>query len=1196
MSQRPKRSRGVVLTQQGTNRLEAAIAAAQAIEKEVGKRFTQSELSDRSGLSIKTIRKIRDRAAPTDEISVRALFEAFDLEVEASDYGLPEPSVIVQTASTPRRESRQDLMEAPDASIFYGREAELLLLRQWIANDICRLVVLIGMGGIGKTALSVRLVESIQSEFDYCIWRSLREAPPVAKILVDLIKFVSGQQETALPDTVGELVKRLIYYLQQARCLLVLDNMESILEGGAQAGQYRAGYEGYGTLIQQVGELRHKSCLLITSREKPREVARLEGRHRPVRSYKLRGLEDYAGQEFLRAEGLDDDDTQWKQVFDYYSGNPLALKIAANTIQGLFGGNLEEFLAQGPGFFGDIRDLLEQQFERLPELGQSVMYWLAINREPTSIETLKEDTLEPISTQQLLETLESLRRRSLVERTDEGFTLQNVVMEYVTDRIIFIAKNDLTSNKIIFVNKYALLKAVTKDYIRETQVRLILEPILKELETCLESSIPIESFLKGILHEFKQSDFHKSGYLGGNILNLTCSLRDSLQEYDLSYTSVRQAYLRGVSLKKSDFSHAEIYNSVFTKPFGGIFAVKFNPSGNILATGDTTGSIRLWKIPSYEQFSSLEGHRDTIRTLAFDPTGSILASGSIDHTVKVWDIQSGILINTLKGHTDSVRSISICLDGEILASVSSDHTLRFWSLKTGECLNVINAHNDRIRSIDYYDGKQIVAMASSDKFVKIWDIKSGKCLDCLEGNADYVMSVAFNSGGQLVATGGYDRTVRIWNLATGSDDKTVTYPKTLTGHTAHLRTVCFQPKGNLLASAGYDLTVRLWELNTDRCSKILEGHSSPVNALDFSPDGQILATGSDDHTIRVWNVESGQCLKLLKGYSNWIESIAFSPDASVLATNDQQGSINLWDFTTGKILKTFKGHTDWVFSLAFSSDGKTLVSGSSDRSLRLWDFNTGSCIRILGHEDGITSFTFGLSEKLLISGSFDNTIKLWDFQTGQCLKTLQGHTDSVRSITVNPSGSILASCSNDSTIRVWDLYTGDCLRELTGHKNTVRAIVFLKDNIAASSSSDKSIKIWSIDTGECLKTISAHSNTVSSLDLSPDFQIFASLGKDRAVKIWEVQSQRLLFCLDNFHVDLKSVKFTPCGKYIALGKSDGSIDIWNFQTHKLVKIFKSLRPYEGMDITGTTGLTKAQRSSLLALGAIDHSLEGLQKE
>ncbi|MEM1370143.1 MAG: NB-ARC domain-containing protein [Cyanobacteria bacterium P01_H01_bin.15] len=419
MSQRPKRSRGVVLTQRGADRLEAAISAAQAIEKELGKRFTQSELSDRAGLSIKTIRKIRDRAAPTDEISVRALFKAFDLEVEASDYGLPEPSGIVQTASSPRCESRQDLMEAPDAAIFYGREAELLLLRQWIANDGCRLVALIGMGGIGKTALSVRLVESIQSEFDYCIWRSLREAPPVEKILVDLIKFGSGQQETALPDTVGELVKRLIYYLQQARCLLVLDNMESILEGGAQAGQYRAGYEGYETLIQQVGELRHQSCLLITSREKPREVARIEGRNRPVRSYKLRGLEDYAGQEFLRAEGLGDDDTQWKQVFDYYSGNPLALKIAANTIQGLFGGNLEEFLAQGPGFFGDIRDLLEQQFERLPELGQSVMYWLAINREPTSIEMLKEDILESISTQQLLETLESLRRRSLFERTDE---------------------------------------------------------------------------------------------------------------------------------------------------------------------------------------------------------------------------------------------------------------------------------------------------------------------------------------------------------------------------------------------------------------------------------------------------------------------------------------------------------------------------------------------------------------------------------------------------------------------------------------------------------------------------------------------------------------------------------------------------------------------------------------------------------
>jgi flagellar biosynthesis GTPase FlhF len=55
-----------------------------------------------------------------------------------------------------------DWGEALDVSLFYGRAAELATLEQWLCHDQCRLVMLLGMGGIGKTALSVRLAEQFQ--------------------------------------------------------------------------------------------------------------------------------------------------------------------------------------------------------------------------------------------------------------------------------------------------------------------------------------------------------------------------------------------------------------------------------------------------------------------------------------------------------------------------------------------------------------------------------------------------------------------------------------------------------------------------------------------------------------------------------------------------------------------------------------------------------------------------------------------------------------------------------------------------------------------------------------------------------------------------------------------------------------------------------------------------------------------------
>ncbi|MEM6427394.1 MAG: NB-ARC domain-containing protein, partial [Cyanobacteria bacterium P01_D01_bin.128] len=286
------RQRGVVLTDRGLERLEEAIASAQEAEK-YGKRFTQAELEERAGISRKTIKKIRDRTTTVDSTSVQALFEVFGLELETADYGLPELdySPVTETL-TPSKETRPDPKldwgEKPDTAIFFGRTEELITLHQWIMADQCRLVTLLGMGGIGKTSLAAKLADQIYQQFDYVIWRSLREAPPLDEILVRLIQFLSDQQETEinLPTRLGERIIRLLHYLREHRCLLVLDNLESILQAES-TGQFRDGYEGYGELIGRIGEAEHQSCLLLTSRECPRELAPMAGERLPVRLWSV---------------------------------------------------------------------------------------------------------------------------------------------------------------------------------------------------------------------------------------------------------------------------------------------------------------------------------------------------------------------------------------------------------------------------------------------------------------------------------------------------------------------------------------------------------------------------------------------------------------------------------------------------------------------------------------------------------------------------------------------------------------------------------------------------------------------------------------------------------------------------------------------------------------------------------------------
>jgi hypothetical protein len=70
-----------------------------------------------------------------------------------------------------------DWDEAPDLDHFYGRTQPLNQLEEWITTDNCKLVAIVGMGGIGKTALTVALCDRIQSDFDCLLWRSLTYQP-----------------------------------------------------------------------------------------------------------------------------------------------------------------------------------------------------------------------------------------------------------------------------------------------------------------------------------------------------------------------------------------------------------------------------------------------------------------------------------------------------------------------------------------------------------------------------------------------------------------------------------------------------------------------------------------------------------------------------------------------------------------------------------------------------------------------------------------------------------------------------------------------------------------------------------------------------------------------------------------------------------------------------------------------------------
>src|SRR5262249_37827336 len=250
----------------------------------------------------------------------------------------------------------QDWGEAPDVGAFHGRAGELQTLTDWILTDGCRLVTLLGMGGIGKTAVAARLAQNLATHFDGVYWRSLRNAPPSAEWLAGAILFLSAQQ--VLPAEGEEArLRQLLDLLRERRSLLVLDNLETVLEPGASPVQYREGYTGYGQALQWLGEAPHASWLLVTSRELPPAGGPRARGQGPVRVLRLGGVDGPTGRALLADRGLVGDAAAWEALIGRYGGNALALQVVGETIRAVFAGEITPFLVQGEAVFGDIRRL-----------------------------------------------------------------------------------------------------------------------------------------------------------------------------------------------------------------------------------------------------------------------------------------------------------------------------------------------------------------------------------------------------------------------------------------------------------------------------------------------------------------------------------------------------------------------------------------------------------------------------------------------------------------------------------------------------------------------------------------------------------------------------------------------------------------------------------------------------------------------
>ena len=1097
---------------------------------------------------------------------------------------------------------------APQTGRVFGREREMAALSQWLVHDQCKLVAVLGMGGLGKTTLAASIAHAVAPQFEVVIWQTLSNAPPLAGILRAILQTLSEHSLSELPARLDEQLTLLMDYLRQKRCLIVLDNLESILQTEPE-GMFRQGYESYGQLLRRMAEDAHQSCLLFTSREQPRETARL-GDDRLRKVMWLTGLASADGQTMLATQGLSGQSAHALTLVQRYSGNPLALKLVAQTIQELFVGDIREFLATDALIFDDIRTVLDEQFGRLSKLERELLFWLAIEREPVTMPDLRANLIQPETPRAFVEALRALQRRSWLEvvspasdhnhangnhingylqsELGAAFTLQNVIMEYITGRLVDEACHEIEHERPHDLHHYALLKAQAKDYVRQSQTRLILQPVITRLTATLGEAILIEK-LQHMLATLPRADALMPSYLAGNILNLLLGLRADVRGWDFSGLSVWQAYLRGTMLTNVNFAGADLRGCAFTDAFHAVNAVAYSPDGQRLVAATNAGTIRLWRISDWQSVGLLTGHSGGVGSIAFSADGRWLASGSNDQTVRIWDADSGRIVHILRAHSHLVKSVAFSPDGTKLASGSRDNRVRVWDVRTGQLLLDLQGHTRTVACVAFSPDGKMLASGSWDRTVRIWDSVTGQAQHILREHERGVACLAFSPDEATLATGSWDRAIRVWDIA----NERVRHE--LHGHSRAIQCITFSPNGALLASGGEEGIVRLWDARNGRALHVLSGHISWVASVAFNPDGETLVSASWDQTMRVWDVQTGHDLHTLHGFTSQVRAVAFSPNGALLLCGGEDATLRLWDTQTGKLLHAIHGHTDTVSDVACGPDGMTFASSSWDGTVRIWSLHDYQVQYILrGHTDDINALTYSPDGRLLASFGDDHTVRVWEVQTGRCVHVLEGHPDAVICAAFSPDSHLLASCGSNQMVCVWDVEKGSVLQTIPGSHadvSVVTAIMFDPNGcVLLGGSQGYDAQVWDLNVSQAARTFQGHIDRVTTLAFGPQGRWLASGGNDHTVRVWDMGSGQLLHVLQGHTSILTALAFSSDGALIASAGYDETIRLWDTQSGQHLRVLRAEGPYAGMKITGVTGLTEAQKTSLEILGALADSV------
>ncbi len=291
-----------------------------------------------------------------------------------------------------------------------------------------------------------------------------------------------------------------------------------------------------------------------------------------------------------------------------------------------------------------------------------------------------------------------------------------------------------------------------------------------------------------------------------------------------------------------------------------ISSVAVSSNGQLLAFGDSTGTVKIIDLDAVDRNRSFRGHRWGVSQVAFSPDGAFVASGGTDGVLVVWNVASGeeslrVKISRMGG----VTALCFSSDGSMLAAAGGDATIGIWKTDSW----------DKMSTLDQGQLLPATSLGFSPDGKRLYEARR-------DGNVGF----------STVSTTKHNLLSGNWSMNPPRDMVLGTEENFV----------------YVLVESG-----RLKKLNIKKrefAAKFDRGHSDGTT-ISLSGDGRQILEGSESGEIRIRNAATGKTSRTIKGHVGPVNQVVPFSNGEKCVSGGADGSVKIWQLSTGKLLRDF---------------------------------------------------------------------------------------------------------------------------------------------------------------------------------------------------------------------------------------------------------------------------------------------------